>query len=181
MPCEKGFWTRKNLLRQNCSHPPANAFLIDFGGILRSKIPILRVKARRKMRKRIVVGQFGSTPVRLPFAVRLRNAFFGSGGSSVKIRRNHHYRQSRNTRRRAIWKLLLDMKSVAVFRLDKGVSVPICVNRIAALFCPTEVKERFLFFTCSSTGVSSIRKPPQPPRCHPRASISVKILRFAQE
>ena len=65
MPCEKGFWTRKNLLRQNCSHPPANAFLIDFGVILRSKIPILRVKARRKMRKRIVVGQFGSTPVRL--------------------------------------------------------------------------------------------------------------------
>ena len=38
MPCEKSFWTRKNLLRQNCSHPPANAFLIDFGVILRSSI-----------------------------------------------------------------------------------------------------------------------------------------------
>ena len=66
MPCEKSFWTQKNLLRQNCSHPPANAFLIDFGVILRSKIPILRVKARRKMQKCIVVGQFGSIPVRLP-------------------------------------------------------------------------------------------------------------------
>jgi len=65
MPCGKSFWARKNLLRQNCSHPPANAFLIDFGVILRSKIPILRVKARRKMRKCIVVGQFGSAPVRL--------------------------------------------------------------------------------------------------------------------
>jgi hypothetical protein len=32
---------------------------------LRSKIPILRAKARRKMRKCIVAGQFGSTPVRL--------------------------------------------------------------------------------------------------------------------
>ena len=65
MPCEKSFWTRKNLLCQNCSHPPANAFLIDFGVILRSYIEILRAKARRKMRKCIVVGQFGSTPVRL--------------------------------------------------------------------------------------------------------------------
>ena len=65
MPCGKSFWTRINLLRQNCSHPPANAFLIDFGVILRSKISILRVKARRKMRKCIAVGQFGSTPVRL--------------------------------------------------------------------------------------------------------------------
>ena len=67
MPCEKSFWTRKNLLRQNCSHPPANAFLIDFGVILRSYIEILRAKARRKMRKCIVVGQFGLAPVRLPF------------------------------------------------------------------------------------------------------------------
>ena len=65
MPCEKSFWTRKNLLCQNCSHPPANAFLIDFGVILRSYIEILRAKARQKMRKCIVVGQFGSAPVRL--------------------------------------------------------------------------------------------------------------------
>ena len=65
MPCGKSFWTRINLLRQNCSHPPANAFLIDFGVILRSKISILRVKARRKMRKCIAVGQFGSALVRL--------------------------------------------------------------------------------------------------------------------
>ena len=65
MPCGKSFWARKNLLRQNCAHPPANAFLIDFGVILRSKIQILQAKARRKMRKCIVVGQFGSTPVRL--------------------------------------------------------------------------------------------------------------------
>jgi len=65
MPCGKSFWARKNLLRQNCSHPPANAFLIDFGVILRSKIQILQAKARRKMRKCIVVGQFGSIPVRL--------------------------------------------------------------------------------------------------------------------
>ena len=56
---------RKNLLRQNCAHPPANAFLIDFGVILRSKIQILQAKARLKMRKCIVVGQFGSAPVRL--------------------------------------------------------------------------------------------------------------------
>jgi hypothetical protein len=66
MPCGKSFWDRKNLLRQNCSHPRANAFLIDFGAILRSKIPILRVKARRKMQKCIALGQFGSIPVRLP-------------------------------------------------------------------------------------------------------------------
>jgi len=39
--------------------------LIDFGVILRSKIQILQAKARRKMRKCIVVGQFGSIAVRL--------------------------------------------------------------------------------------------------------------------
>jgi hypothetical protein len=66
MPCGKSFWDRKNLLRQNCSHPRANAFLMDFGEILRSKIPILRVKARRKTHKCIALGQFGSIPVRLP-------------------------------------------------------------------------------------------------------------------
>ena len=65
MPCGKSFWARKNLLRQNCAHPPANAFLIDFGAILRSKIQILRARARRKMRKCIAGGQFGSAPIRL--------------------------------------------------------------------------------------------------------------------
>ena len=65
MPCGKSFWAQKNLLRQNCSHPRANAFLMDFGEILRSKIPILRVKARRKTHKCIALGQFGSIPVRL--------------------------------------------------------------------------------------------------------------------
>ena len=38
---------------------------MDFGEILRSKIPILRVKARRKTHKCIALGQFGSIPVRL--------------------------------------------------------------------------------------------------------------------
>ena len=75
MPCEKSFWTRKNLLCQNCSHPPAYAFLIDFGVILRSYIEILRAKARRKMRKCIVVGQFGSAPVRLLNKHRVRDAY----------------------------------------------------------------------------------------------------------
>ena len=38
---------------------------MDFGGILRSKVLTLQVKARRKTRKVIAVRQLGSTPVRL--------------------------------------------------------------------------------------------------------------------
>ncbi|MBE6676818.1 MAG: hypothetical protein E7594_08265 [Ruminococcaceae bacterium] len=62
-PAGKAFGLEKICCVKTAKHPPANAFLIDFGVILRSKIQILQAKARRKMRKCIVVGQFGSAPV----------------------------------------------------------------------------------------------------------------------
>ena len=114
MPCEKSFWTRKNLLCQNCSHPPTNAFLIDFGVILRSYIEILRAKARRKIRKCIVVGQFGSAPVRLAnssadssadsladsladsSADSLADGLADGTATSLRQRQRHRHRQRRS-------------------------------------------------------------------------------------
>ena len=47
---------------------------MDFGGILRSKVLTLQVKARRKTRKVIAVRQLGSTPVRLAAETELKFA-----------------------------------------------------------------------------------------------------------
>ena len=65
MVCEKNLVLKKICSVKTVQHLTANLFLMNFGGILRSKVCTLRVKARRKTRKQITVRRFRSAPVRL--------------------------------------------------------------------------------------------------------------------
>ena len=65
MVCEKNLVLKKICSVKTAQHLTANLFLMNFGGILRSKVCTLRVKARRKTRKQITVRRFRSAPVRL--------------------------------------------------------------------------------------------------------------------